>query len=223
MYSKDQHALVSTKFLLDAQIYEKWNCYMIRIKAYLGRIWVLLLSSLVVAIYLSAAYLPCIFPQLLCVPIESVNKFFSAASGIIGAVLVLFALNKTAERHRGRNLLMHFYELLSKPIGNTADVSITIPSLQFSAKGSSIGLTHIKNVTSLNELRDNVYVELAKTKDDLKTEIARVKDEIEEKINNQQAKMDEVHSLIGKLSSDISDIASGNTDKQLFGVFCRNL
>jgi hypothetical protein len=186
---------------------------------YFYRFWVFILALLIVILYLVTAYVPCVFPKTLCMPLESVNKIFGLISSLAGALLVLFALNKTTERHRGHNLMRLYIKELSNPINNIANVSFTTMSPSFNVSASSFDATHIKNATSLEELRDNLYDEIAEVRRVLRAEASKDKVDFNHVIDKQKLRMDDFNSILRKLSSDIRNLALGNTNQQLFGVF----
>jgi hypothetical protein len=107
------------------------------------RLWAVFKAPIMFTLaYVLIAYIPCIFPESFCLSTTSINKSFGAFSGLTGAILLPVSLNKTLEKHKGKNLLSHYGDLIKVPSGVTAKGSFSLSFLEIAAKGGPVDLTH---------------------------------------------------------------------------------
>ena len=80
-------------------------------------------------------------------------------------------------------------------------------------------MVHIKNASTVEELRDHIYEEFKRVKKSLREEVKRVNDKVIENNKIYAERISELDNVNKKHMSLIQDLAIGNSNSQIFGVF----
>ena len=189
------------------------------LSVYHRRLWPLFYSIVLVILYTSLHSFECIFPANLCVSTDVLNNRFSSICGLLEALLVLFSLNNNFLSHKGHNIISHFINEIRRPTKVSGNISFTISPGEYKIEGGSIDMVHIKNASTVEELRDHIYEEFKRVKKSLREEVKRVNDKVIENNKIYAERISELDNVNKKHMSLIQDLAIGNSNSQIFGVF----